>query len=47
MSIICIQKRYNKSKLIPSRTNYFQIHANFNNDNVAEEFLALIQNKMM
>ena len=31
---------YNKSKLIPSRTNYFQIHANFNNDNVAEEFLA-------
>jgi len=31
---------YNKSKFIPSRTNYFQIYANLNNDNVAEEFLA-------
>lgn len=31
---------YNKSKFIPSRTNYFQIHAIFNNDNVTEEFLA-------
>lgn len=31
---------FNKSKFIPSRTNYFQIYANFNNENIAEEFLA-------
>ena len=37
---LAYKNAYNKSKFIPSRTNYFQIYANLNNDNVAEEFLA-------
>ena len=37
---LAYKNAYNKSKFIPSRTNYFQIYANFNNDNIAEEFLA-------
>ncbi len=37
---LAYKNAYNKSKFIPSRTNYFQIYANFNNDNMADEFLA-------
>ena len=31
---------YDNNNFFPIRANYFQIYANFNNDNIAEEFLA-------
>ena len=37
---VAYQHAYDDNNFFPFRDNYFQIYTNFNNDNIAEEFLA-------